>query len=158
ASNGFANRFIWIAVRRSKLLPHGGRLTTEALQPHIVRLAEALAFARRPGPMARTTAANRGWEGAYPILTRGRPGLLGAVAGRAEAQALRLSMLYALLDRSAMIEVEHLVAALALWDYAERSIGYVFGDSLGDRDLDKLMAALMTATEGLTREKIRSEV
>ena len=39
----------------------------------------------------------------------------------AEAQVLRLSTLYAVLDRSAAIRVPHLRAALALWDYAERS-------------------------------------
>jgi hypothetical protein len=36
--------------------------------------------------------------------------------GRAEAQVLRLSMIYALLDNTATIAEVHLRAALALWD------------------------------------------
>src|SRR5262249_18709268 len=32
ANNGFANRFIWLAVRRSKLLPDGGDMEGEGFQ------------------------------------------------------------------------------------------------------------------------------
>ena len=38
AGNGFANRFLWVAVRRSKLLPDGGRLHTVDFAPLIRRL------------------------------------------------------------------------------------------------------------------------
>jgi hypothetical protein len=48
----------------------------------------------------------------YPSLSAERPGLLGAVTARAEAQCVRLALLYTLLDGKANIEVPHLDAAL----------------------------------------------
>jgi hypothetical protein len=58
------------------------------------------------------------------------PGLVGTLLARAEAQVLRLSMLYALLDGTATIRTEHLYAALALWEYVEASVTYIFGTSV----------------------------
>ena len=41
--NGFANRFLWVCAKRSKLLPDGGRLLTTDLAPVLERLREAVA-------------------------------------------------------------------------------------------------------------------
>ena len=46
-------------------------------------------------------------------------GMLGAVTSRAEAQVVRLSCLYALLDSSKVIRRQHMTAALAVWRYCE---------------------------------------
>src|SRR5690348_3327012 len=40
------------------------------------------------------------WREVYPELSEGKPGLLGAVTSRAEAQTMRLACIYALLDSS----------------------------------------------------------
>ena len=61
---------------------------------------------------------------------------------RAEAHVLRLQLLYALLDGAPVIRSEHLVAALALWDYCAASARLVFGDALGDPVADRILAAL----------------
>ena len=45
--------------------------------------------------------------------------MAGAVTGRAEAQVMRISAIYALLDKSRLIRREHLEAAIALWEYCE---------------------------------------
>ena len=42
AVNGFANRFLWIAVRRSKLLPLGGRIHQTEVEPLTTRLEAAV--------------------------------------------------------------------------------------------------------------------
>ena len=68
--------------------------------------------------------------------------MTGAILARAEAQVMRLACVYALLDRSCLVELEHLEAALALWDYSERSAEYVFGDSLGNPVADEILRAL----------------
>src|SRR5262249_61222562 len=91
------------------------------------------------------------WREVYGTLSAGRPGLAGALLARAEAHVLRLSMVYALMDCSAVIQAEHLLAALTLWDYCERSVYYVFGDCLGDPLADDLLRALRAAPEGMTR-------
>jgi len=153
-ANGFANRFLWVAVRRARQLPFGGQLGADELRPLTERLERAFQFARRAGEMGRDAGADAVWAEVYAPLSDGRPGLLGAVLGRAEAQTMRLACLYALLDRSAVVREEHLLAALALWQFCERSAGYVFGESYGDRDLDTLVAALRGAAGGLTRAEI----
>ena len=42
AGNGFANRFLWVMVRRSKELPEGGSLQEHELSPLILRLQKAI--------------------------------------------------------------------------------------------------------------------
>lgn len=79
------------------------------------------------------------------------------MVGRAEAQALRLAALYAVMAESQTIEHEHLTAALALWDYAESSARFIFGDVTGDPVADRILDALQAAGEdGLTRTQIRN--
>ena len=58
-------------------------------------------------------------------------GLTGALTARAEAHSIRLALIYALLDGASSIEVEHLKAALALWDYAARGAEWALGDATG---------------------------
>ena len=152
-ANGFANRFVWLCVRRSKCLPEGGNLRDiGALQR---RMTKAVAFARDVGCMKRAPACRELWAEVYPELSEGKPGLLGAATSRAEAITLRLSCLYALLDGSAVISVDHLRAALALWAYAERSARYIFGSALGDPVADEILAVLKVQPKGMTRTDIR---
>jgi hypothetical protein len=56
-ANGFANRFLFARVKRSKFLPHGGHLDLEALQALGGRVADALQEARKIGRMRMTEAA-----------------------------------------------------------------------------------------------------
>lgn len=139
-ANGFANRFLWLCVRRSKLLPDGSQdLDLSAVA---TRLKYTLADAGLVGRMGRTTACQQLWRDEYARLSAEPPGLFGLVTNRAEAQVVRLSMVYALLDRSDSVGAEHLRAALAFWDYAERSCRYVFGESTGNKDADDLLEVL----------------
>lgn len=155
AMNGLGNRFLWIMVRRSKLLPDGGSLSSEDRQPLADELAAALQRARAVRGMTRNADAAKLWAAVYGDLTSDRQGLLGAVTRRAEAHVLRLSMLYALLDGVAVIGREHLAAALAVWDYAEASARCIFGSSLGDPEADEILRALTAAPDGLTRSGLR---
>lgn len=154
AGNGFANRFLWLCVRRSKVLPEGGRLHEADLAPLISRLAEAVAFAADVGEIRRDDGAQRVWWVVYERLSEGKPGLFGAITARAEAQVMRLACIYALMDCSPVICQEHLLAALALWDYCEASVRYIFGDAQGDPVADTLLGALREAPEGLSRTQI----
>jgi hypothetical protein len=104
-ANGFANRFLFARVRRSKLLPHGGNLDFATLQELGERVAERLTQARTLGRITMTDAAAEAWEKNYEALSCDRPGLLGAVLGRAEAQVIRISLIYALLDNAEQIDL-----------------------------------------------------
>jgi hypothetical protein len=69
---------------------------------------------------------------------------------------LRLSAIYAVLDCSATIGVEHIRAALAVWDYAFSSARFIFGDATGDAVADRIRQALeLAGPDGLSRTAIR---
>jgi hypothetical protein len=153
-ANGFGNRFLWTAVRQSKDLPDGGNLFSVDFAPINRRLADAAETARTVKEMTRDAEAGAMWRAVYGELGAGRPGLLGAILSRAQPQVARLSCGYALLDGSAVVHAEHLLAALALWKYCEDSARFVFGDAMGDPDAEKLLAALRDAEGGLSRSEI----
>lgn len=154
AANGFANRFLWVAAKRSKELPDGGSLQTVDFAPIMRRLSNAVSFARAAGEMKRDEEARELWHELYGQLSRDRMGLFGAVTSRAEAHVLRLSCLYALLDRSEVVRFPHLAGALEVWRYCEDSCRFIFGDALGDATADTIRAALRANPAGLTRTEI----
>src|SRR5262249_32824568 len=82
--NGFANRFLWLCVQRSKVLPEGGKLDEDDLLQITERLKITIEWARRVKRMYRSEKARRLWAEVYPELSEGRAGLLGAVTSRAE--------------------------------------------------------------------------
>ena len=153
--NGFANRFLWICVRRSNILADGGNLRSSELIPLQKQLKEAVRFGRRVQKIKLDDEARRIWREVYPQLSEGRPGLAGAATSRAEAQVLRLACIYALIDRSSIVQPQHLLAALALWDYADASARFIFGDSLGNPVANRILRALRAAPQGLSRTSIR---
>ena len=155
ASNGFCNRFLWLCVKRSKALPEGGHFDEAAMAPITQRLNKAICFGRAAKELKRDDGARASWQAVYPELSEGKPGLLGAVISRAEAQVMRLACLYALQDMSYVVTTDHLTAALALWEYCEASAKFIFGQRLGDPIADELVTALRKHPNGMTRTEIR---
>ncbi|GAC1402056.1 MAG: hypothetical protein NVSMB64_01190 [Candidatus Velthaea sp.] len=154
-ANGFFNRFIPVCAKRRQRLPNGGTLTDSDLAPIARRLRTALDFARQAQGVRRTAAANVEWERFYYAVPDPN-GMLGAVTARAEAQVLRLSLLYALLDGVSLIDVRHLRAAEALWNYAHASAEHVFGAMLGDDVADRVLEEIRLAYPGgCSREHLR---
>jgi hypothetical protein len=153
-ANGFGNRFLFILTRRSKKLPFGGDLSDAMIDELGERLKERIDLVKNVGRITLTAEAEDKWVEMYNHLSEGQGGLLGAVTARSEAQVIRLALVYALLDGCAAIDVMHLQAAAALWDYAEASAAYVFGEMLGDAVADAIMQALRAAPDGMTRAEI----
>jgi hypothetical protein len=153
--NGLANRFLWCCVQRSKLLPDGGQVHRVDFELEIAKLTGAVEFAADEREVRRDAAAAAEWHRLYPSLTAERPGAVGAICNREAAQVVRLSLLYALLDCSPVVTLEHLHAALALWNYCEASVKYIFGNSLANRTADAILNALKCAGEsGMSRSEI----
>jgi hypothetical protein len=156
AANGFANRFLFPLVRRSKELPFGGSHDDSVTLALGERLREKVERAKTVGRVDMTDAAQEQWRAVYGELSAAQPGLLGAVVARGEAQVVRLALIYTLLDGAVQIDALHLEAALAFWEYCETSAAFVFGDLLGDPVADEIMRALQQAgPEGVTRTAIR---
>lgn len=152
AGNGFANRFLFGCARRSQVLPDGGGI------PHygdlVRQLHDSLERGRQLGVIQRDDESRRAWATVYPTLSEGKLGLFGAVTARAEAQVLRLSVIYAVLDGSDVIRLPHLLAALAVREYCEASAKYIFGDATGDSIADRILESLHQSPEGLNRTQI----
>ncbi len=139
---GTINRFLHVLVRRSKLLPEGGRPSQSAIEALALEVRRVLEFAAEPRELRLDAGARALWLQAYPLLTVERTGIFGAATARAEAQVLRLALTYAIVDRSPEVRVEHLTAALALWDHGDRSALYIYRDKQGDRATDAILALL----------------
>jgi len=154
AANGFINRHLLVMVRRARVLPEGGNVAADRLVPLVRGLRAAVEFGRTTAEVCRDAAARAHWESVYDELSTRGPGLLGAVLGRAEPQVARLSLVYALLDRSRVIGDRHLCAALEFWRYCAESGRFIFGERLGDPLADKVLGFLRSAVAGLTRGEI----
>jgi hypothetical protein len=159
-ASGLANRFLFACVRRSKHLPFGGDLDEATIQKLASRVAQAIERAKDIGRVRMTEEARQAWASVYRALSAEQPGLLGAITARAEAQVIRLALIYALLDCPAQGEVQislkHLDAAIAIWEYCEASAARIFGNALGDPVADEILRALRHAGKGgMTRTAIR---
>jgi hypothetical protein len=155
-ANGFANRFLFALIRRSKELPFGGALTDSEILHLGERGKAAIEPAKAIGRVTMTEEARSKWAAVYSALSAAQPGLLGAVTARAEAQVVRLALIYALLDGSGRIDGPHLTAALAVWEYCEASAAHIFGRAIGDPVADEIARALEAAgDDGMTRTAIR---
>ncbi len=141
AANGFANRFAWVCVRRSKLLPLGGDPDEGELSLLGDLFAEAVEEASQAGRIRLDDDAATIWVRIYGDLASDEPGAVGQLLSRAEAMIQRVAALYALLDAAPAIGVPHLHAALALWDYARDSVRHVFGASGASAPLAAPLAA-----------------
>jgi hypothetical protein len=128
--NGFANRFLWCYAARSKFILQNVPLPEGYLNEEIHSLREAIVLGRKQGLMRRD-----------------------------EAQVVRLSVLFAVLDCSSVIREAHLQAALSVWEYCGESARYAFGERLGDPLLDKLAAGLKACgAQGLSRTQIHGDI
>jgi len=149
-ANGFMNRFLIVAVARARTLSRPPTIAASFDRDWSDAFREAIAFTHGPGAgvMTRSEGGNELWDRAYvEQLSVERPGLAGAICARAEAHALGLSMIYALLDCSRVIRLEHIEAALAFWRYCEQSAFLIFGSRLGDPVADTILTELKARGE-----------
>lgn len=157
-ANGLGNRFLFVCARRSQLLAFGGNADPEALAGLGRSVGDAITTARTFGRVTMDGEAREIWAAVYPTLSASQPGMFGSLIARSEAQTLRLALIYALQDSSRQIRAEHLTAGLAAWRYAEHSVKFLFGSSLGDATTDRILEALRLANgSGLTRTQISGQ-
>lgn len=155
-ANGLLNRFLLVSCRRVRLLPEGGDPDPLHRSGLDRQLAKALTTARHAGQLRLSTPARHAWRDAYTRLAQPQPGIAGQIGARAEAHTIRLALIYALTDNARQIQPAHLSAALALWDYAQRSAVWALERTAGDPLAQQIHAALTHALpDGLTRTQLR---
>jgi hypothetical protein len=159
-ANGFGNRFLWLAVKSDKILPHTQPIPDEAFAPFLSQL-KALSLFGTTTTQDRKVRLNSGagdlWESVYPQLTQDRPYLADKITARGESIVIRLALIYAILDcplrrdklvghvldlRGFAVHAHHLEAALGVWDYAVQSARLLFPAQTGNDLADQLLALL----------------
>jgi hypothetical protein len=150
--NGFGNRFLWTLVRSSKSLPHGGN--ANVLKTFANRIANILERSKLIGEVKRSAEADKLWETVYAGLKESKPGNWGKSIERGRPYVVRLSLIYALLDCSPIIDHLHLKAALAVWRYCEESAYAIFADD----DLTIRLRTLVRQQPGIMRSELRQAV
>ena len=156
AFNGYMNRFLCVLARRTRVLPNPAPLPTEQLKRVLDRIDTSVRFAATADEIGITPEAAFYWDIVYRKIAVGlTDNLVGKLTARAEPQIVRLAMIYTLLDSKHVIDTLHLKAAVAVWEYAERSTHFIFKDAIGVGVTDTILKALRDAgTDGLTETQI----
>ena len=152
--NGFGNRFLYTYVYRVQLCPLGGPEIDWANE--ISKLYDVIHFAQQQGCVGLTSSAKNTWMRMYlQIENNHLPGLAGKMTSRAAAHIRRLALIYAMLDQASSVDVKHLRAAQALWDYAEDSAQFIFNGTT--KGQIKLLQWLEKQQQPVTLSNVRED-
>lgn len=156
-AGGTYNRFLPIAVARSKFLAHAPGIDPEQLRGHGTALASRLAQAAQIGQLGFTPTAAHLWEQLYVEFgaDEATHGPVEQFISRAAPNCLRIAAIHAALDQRQHINTDDLTAAAALVRYSINSARAVFTDTT----LSTRLAAWIAdaGTTGRTREEIRKD-
>jgi hypothetical protein len=168
-SNGFGNRFIWLAARGVKAVPDPKAIDW-AEHPAIVKeLRNIVQNFRVPVDLDFTPKGKEVWETWYKGYREQKQTFKGTfeeLAGRCEPHVLRLAAIYTVLDNQQLIDEIHLAAAWAFWRYCADSIRWAFPANAAPLNIlpgvsriptnraNKLRAALRAHPQGMTRTQI----
>jgi hypothetical protein len=143
---GTANRWLHIWANKRPMDGSLGNVPQSLLTEYAGLLAANLQKVHGTTEVRFTSDAEALWKGLARRVDADDPsGLLGHVIGRAVPQCLRLALVYALADGQRVIDVDHVRAASAAWDYSRATAALIYGESTGDRRADVLLAALREA-------------
>jgi hypothetical protein len=158
-TSGDGNRFLWCHTKRTQLCPNGGppidwasEMITYAGKsiPLLVYMQDVLVDAGEKRLIPLTKPAAKFWTYLYLRLENDqRTGFLGGMTSRSAAHIRRLAMILALVDLEGAIDVKHLKAAEAIWNYSQESARFIFkGYSLEQEKI--LRFAESKGSEGIT--------
>ena len=125
--DGLGNRFLWIMVRQSQVL---SRITKPLDQDEydylVVVFQEALKKAMERELLVLDAEADQAWDSIYAAVSPQGKGSYRSMTTRGVPNVVRLALVYALLDESKFIQLNHLKAAVEIWRYNEDSVMYLY--------------------------------
>lgn len=154
--NGFANRFLWFAVRKSKDLPWGNSPDSELLKELAEKIKDILEFVNDQKGLCGTFKLSldermgEDWERIYRELKKPSSGLVSVILSRNIQQVRRIAVIYALHDKTTIVQIKHIVTALAVWKRCEQSAEFIFGQSKKDINAEKILSFLKKGEQGQT--------
>lgn len=157
-AGGSYNRFLPLFVERSKRIPIGEGIPTEALTDLTTELRCAISAARSISRITLDPDATALWSDAlYDEFTEADDEDTPAAefTRRGAPYCLRIAGLHAALGARRTVNTTDLTAAAALVRYAIESAHYVLGDTTGNPRIDRIRRALADAgDDGLSRTDI----
>ena len=159
--NGFSNRILWCCVRRQNQTPFPEGISERESQRIGHLLNEAVSFARIGGEVTWDEDAKKIYEESYPSLTKDEHGLLGGAVSRAEAQTIRLSLIFSLLDKRRIIQPVDITRALTVWNYCLNSARYLFSSMESNASENKIIQFLNDgekSTSQITKDLFKGHV
>lgn len=158
--NGFSNRILWVATRRTQKIPLPNWIGWKKSHPKIVNALQKILTninSASAWEMDWSSEGKTDWQNFYNSIPEADSGIVGSIIARSDAHVLCLTMLYAVLDGSCLMKPEHLKAAIAFWDYCRRSAQWAFAEKTGNKMADRIFWALQHEPQGMTRRQIRIE-
>ena len=154
-SSGLANRFLWVVSKKQKPVAIPPSMDINVLANFQQKFVDIFTSMANVTQLTLSNKAQARYiaeynENLYPDVV----GRWGEVIARSEAQVTRLAMVYALLDQSSVISLQHLKAALALWNYCKASAKYIFDNGklvANNPMVEKILEALSTGDKTKTQ-------
>lgn len=140
--NGLANRVAWFLAKRARKMARPPLFEGPAIEEAALKLADVLHATFGFHRVERSPAADDVWEEWYNALPDDEVGIVAVLTNRAETLVNRWALIYALMDKSTVIEVQHLSAALALYDYEHACVEHIWGQTTGDPMADRILDEL----------------
>ena len=171
-TNGFANRFFMLWAERPRLLAFPTPTPQADIDALALRVLEVLEFCKAHlweqkdhMRVDLSQAARKRYEALYHSeLNDNTAGeRITALIERRAPMLLRLSMLFALCDLTATVEVHHINAALAWIRYSVDSVKFVFGSAADEAQVAKTNDAtekimlFLTEQKRVTRKQITTD-
>jgi hypothetical protein len=142
--NGTANRFVWFYSERSKLFPLGGQLPEAAVQRIVGEAREAITFAQTPCEVSMSREAEQAWQAVYAELAaREDSSLLEELSSRDTAQIRRIALILTLADRQTEMQVHHLRAAVACYEYSRDTLQHSYVGGVDDTEAQEILAKVL---------------
>lgn len=142
--SGFASRTLLLHVQGGTPRPLADNVDVDG--DAACDLKDSLSFAERllASPLNFSPETAGLWEEMYGRLRAPRHAgpMVDIMTELAERHVPRLAGLYAVMDRSREIKTEHLLAALAVWDYSEGTLHGLFAHQTGDKRQDAVLRNL----------------
>ena len=125
-------------------LSRGGEIPSELLHSLVDRLQDALAFAQKPWQVDMSEDAWQAWDSLYEDLDADHDDpVMEGLASRAAAQVRRLAMIYALADTSCEVQLPHLQAAVACFEYSRDTLQHSYVSGMDNEQAQDILATIL---------------
>jgi hypothetical protein len=151
-TSGSGNRWLWLPVVRRKV-------TVTSTPPELPadireRIKEAHRTAtKQPMALAHAPGVSEALSEYDEFLWSESVGIAADMTRRFSIIAFRMAMIHAAVEQDRVVGLEHVGRAVALTEYARSGLGWVFGETLGNRDATHLLRQLKE-NEALTASSI----